>query len=60
VRAIGELLGEEFDGVIVAAFDRPDERVAELVRLNLPREKILTLRQLASPPTAAGKAAGIG
>ena len=60
VRAIGELLGEEFDGVIVAAFDRPDERVAELVRLNLPREKILTLRQLASPPTAAGKAEGIG
>jgi hypothetical protein len=54
------LLGEEFDGVIVAAFDRPDERVAELVRLNLPREKILTLRQLASPPTAAGKAEGIG
>ena len=60
VRAIAEILGEEFDGVIVAAFDHPEQHVAELARLNVPREKILTLRQLASPPSAAGSAAGIG
>ena len=55
VRAIGEIVGEEFDGVIVAAFDHPEQHAAELARLNVPREKILTLRQLASPP-AAGSA----
>src|SRR6266850_5657972 len=60
VRPIAEILGEEFDGVIVAAFDHPEQHVAELARLNVPREKILTLRQLASPPSAAGSAAGIG
>jgi DNA-binding MarR family transcriptional regulator len=52
VRAIGEIVGEEFDGVIVAAFDHPEQHAAELARLNVPREKILTLRQLASPPPA--------
>jgi hypothetical protein len=58
VRAIGEIVGEEFDGVIVAAFDHPEQHAAELARLNVPREKILTLRQLASAP-AAGSARGI-
>ena len=59
VHAVAEILGEEFDGVIVAAFDHPEQHVAELARLKVPREKILTLRQLASPPAAAGRAAGI-
>src|SRR5262249_60362631 len=52
VRAIEEIVGEEFDGVIVAAFDHPEQHAAELARLNVPREKILTLRQLPSPPAA--------
>lgn len=53
VRPIAEILDEEFDGLILAAFDRPEQHVAELARLNVPRDKILTLRQLAAPPVVA-------
>jgi len=49
VRPLAELAGEEIDGVIVATFDRPEQRVAELGRLGLPAEKCLTLRRLADP-----------
>jgi hypothetical protein len=49
VRPLAELAGEEIDGVIVATFDRPEQRVAELGRLGLPAGKCLTLRRLADP-----------
>jgi DNA-binding MarR family transcriptional regulator len=49
VRPVAELVDEAFDGLILAAFDRPEQHVAELERLHVPRAKILTLRQLSSP-----------
>jgi DNA-binding MarR family transcriptional regulator len=55
VRPLEDLGHEEVDGVIVATFDRPEQRVAELGRLGVPLEKCLTLRRLAAPlPGAAG------
>lgn len=55
VRPLADLREEEFDTVVVATFDRPEQHVAELTALGLPREKFLTLRRLASeagPPEA--------
>jgi DNA-binding MarR family transcriptional regulator len=49
VRPLAELAGEEIDGVIVATFDRPEQRVIELGRLGVPAAKCLTLRRLAGP-----------
>ena len=49
VRGLAEVAGEEIDGVIVATFDRPEQRVAELGRLGVPAGKCLTLRRLAEP-----------
>jgi len=49
VRALADLNPEEVDGVIVATFDRPEQRVAELTRLGLPPERCLTLRRLTAP-----------
>ncbi len=54
VRAVTELTGEEFDGLILATFERPEQHVAELSGLGLPPEKILTLRRLTSPAEANG------
>lgn len=56
VRPVSELPAEPLDGVIIATFDRPEPYVAELVRLGVPRAKLLTLRRTAGP--AAGSAAG--
>jgi hypothetical protein len=60
VRPIAEIAGEEFDGLILAAFDRPEQHVAELASLNVPREKILTLRQLTSALTDSEHRRGPG
>jgi DNA-binding MarR family transcriptional regulator len=49
VRALADLNPEEVDGVIVATFDRPEQRVAELTRLGVPPERCLTLRRLTAP-----------
>ena len=54
VRAVMELVGEEFDGLILATFERPEQHVAELSRLGIPADKILTLRQLASSAVGDG------
>lgn len=54
VRAVAELAGEEFDGLILATFERPEQHVAELSRLGIPADKILTLRRLASPAAGDG------
>jgi DNA-binding MarR family transcriptional regulator len=49
VRPAGELVPGDVDGVIVATFDRPEQHVAALARLGVPRDKCLTLRRLAGP-----------
>jgi DNA-binding MarR family transcriptional regulator len=46
VRALADLSPDEVDGVIVATFDRPEQRVAELTGLGVPPERCLTLRRL--------------
>ena len=46
VRAVTELVPEEYDAVIVATFDRPEPQRAELMRLGVAPDKILTLRRL--------------
>jgi hypothetical protein len=46
---VAELGDEDFDGVIIATFDRPEQHVAELTRLGHPPEKFLTLRRPAAP-----------
>jgi DNA-binding MarR family transcriptional regulator len=48
VRAVAELVGEEFDAVILATFERPEPQAAALKRLGLPGEKIVALRRVAS------------
>lgn len=54
VRAVTELVGEAFDGIILATFERPEPHLPELKRL--PREKILTLRRPASLAEGNGPA----
>jgi DNA-binding MarR family transcriptional regulator len=54
VRPITELADEEFDGLILATFDRPEALLAELTRLGLPSEKLLTLRRPAAAPVTGG------
>lgn len=54
VRAVRELVGEEFDRLVLATFERPEQHVAELAGLGLPREKILTLRGMAAPGVENG------
>src|SRR2546427_8554923 len=44
------LPGEQVDGVIVATLDRPEPYLAELVRLGIPQEKLLTLRRPLTEP----------
>ncbi|PYN94754.1 MAG: transcriptional regulator [Candidatus Rokuibacteriota bacterium] len=46
VRPLSELLGEEFDGVVVATFDPPQPYVAELRALGVAAEKVVTLRRM--------------
>jgi hypothetical protein len=45
VRALEDLATEEFDVVIVATFERPEETLVELLGRGVGRERILTLRQ---------------
>ena len=49
VRALADLGPDEVDGVIVATFDWPEQRVAELTRLGVPADRCLTLRRLTAP-----------
>jgi len=60
VRPIAEIMDEDFDGLIVATFERPEQHVAELTRLNVPRAKILTLRELTSPLPMGPNGKGAG
>lgn len=45
VRALAELGREDFDVVIVATFERPEQSLAELGRSGLALDKIVTLRE---------------
>lgn len=54
VGAVSELNGRDFDGLILATFERPEPHAIELARLGLPREKFLTLRRGASPAEGNG------
>ena len=49
IRALAELGEEAVDCVILATFDPPEPQVATLERVGVSREKIVTLRRLASP-----------
>lgn len=51
VRAISEIVGENFDCVILATFERPEQEVVILERLGVPLGKIVSLRRLVPPPT---------
>ena len=57
VRALAELAGEELDAVIVATFERPEPALAELARLGIARDRIVTLRQPAPPAPAPSQKA---
>lgn len=57
VRPLTELVDEEFDGIILASFDPPEQHVAELTGLGLPRQKVLTLRRAAPPAEGGGTVA---
>jgi len=57
VRAVNLLPDEQVDGVIVATLDRPEPYLAELIRLGIPQEKLLTLRRpLAAPERKPSRA----
>jgi len=45
VRPIADAAGADLDAVVIATFDRPEPDIAELTRLGLAREKLLTLRR---------------
>jgi len=46
VRALADLVADECDAVVVATFDRPEARVAELARVGVAPDRILTLRRI--------------
>jgi DNA-binding MarR family transcriptional regulator len=56
VRPVRELAHEEFDGLVLATFDRPEQHVAELTALGLPPDKLLPLRRKASSSDGSGGA----
>src|SRR5438128_4079198 len=45
VRAVRDLPEEQIDGVVIATLDRPEPYLAELTRLGISQEKLLTLRR---------------
>ena len=45
VRPIAEALDAELDALVIATFERPESDIAELTRLGVPGEKLLTLRR---------------
>jgi len=49
VQPIEDLIGQPFDALIVATFERPESHVESLARLGLPADKLFGLR----PPVAA-------
>jgi DNA-binding MarR family transcriptional regulator len=54
VRAATELAHAEFDALVLATFERPEPEIAHLVQLNVPKDKIVTLRSPAVGHDANG------
>src|SRR5262245_23536915 len=52
VKPLAELADEPIEAVVVATFDRPEPRVAELVGFGVPAAKIVMLRAPAPAPGA--------
>ena len=50
VRPLSELHGVDYDGVILATFERPESQLAELARANVPAHKVLALRRPSTTP----------
>ena len=57
VRAITELTGEEFDRLVLATFERPEQQVSELASLGIPAERVLTLRRMVTTARRDGAVA---
>jgi DNA-binding MarR family transcriptional regulator len=45
VRPLSDLHSVEYDGLVLATFDRPERHLAELARANVPAHKVLALRR---------------
>jgi DNA-binding MarR family transcriptional regulator len=56
VRPVRELAQEEFEGLVLATFDRPEQHVAELTALGLPPGKLLPLRRMTPSSDGSGGA----
>lgn len=50
VRPIAELEAADFDGLILATFDRPEPHLAELGRLGVALDRVIAIRRPAGPP----------
>ena len=46
---IDRLVERDVDGIVVATFDPPEPHIAQLVRLGIPRDKLLLLRRAVAP-----------
>jgi DNA-binding MarR family transcriptional regulator len=46
VHTLADLVADECDAVVVATFDRPEARVAELAQVGVASDRILTLRRI--------------
>jgi DNA-binding MarR family transcriptional regulator len=58
VRPIRELEPGDFDGLILASFERPEREMTELGRLGIPAERVITIRRPAAPPSGLRQDAG--
>jgi hypothetical protein len=54
VQSLDALATDDFDAIIVATFDRPDQDVAALERRGVPRAKLVTLRAPAAAAAPVG------
>jgi DNA-binding MarR family transcriptional regulator len=52
VQSLGALDAQELDGVVIAAFERPEPLLAEVERAGVARDQCLTLRRLTNERTA--------
>jgi DNA-binding MarR family transcriptional regulator len=60
VRPAVEITDAAVDGVVVATFDRPEQQVADLMRLGIAKDKLLTLRRLTLPAAVPGEPRAAG
>jgi DNA-binding MarR family transcriptional regulator len=60
IQPVSSLPGADVDGIVIATFDKPDGHLAELARMGIPAQKLLTLRRSAVVPSSNGDAPGEG